>query len=103
MSFEKFLQEAPMTHHSKVETVLRELGLKYKIETVTTGKKFIVEDSKVVVFSYNFGKVTVSKDGVVIGSADSLTKSFRDDLYTLVKEATQKQKVVQSKQISAKA
>lgn len=88
MSFEKFLQEAPMTHHAKAETVLRELGLKYKVETLTNGKKFTIDNSKIVMFSYNFGKVTVSNDGLVVGSVDSLTKSFRDDLYDLVKKVT---------------
>lgn len=100
MSFEKFLQEAPMTHHARAETVLRELGLKYKVDVLTNGKKFTVDGSKVTVFSYNFGKVTVSADGLVIGSADSLTKSFRDDLYDLVKRATKAKEKVPQKSIA---
>ena len=89
MSFDKFLSEAPLTTHAKVEGVLREQGLQYKVENITTGRKLTVEGTKIVVLSYNFGKVTVSKDGVIVGSADSLSKKFREDLYALIKEVVE--------------
>jgi hypothetical protein len=89
MSFDKFLSEAPLTTHAKVEGILREQGLQYKVENITTGRKLTIEGTKIVILSYNFGKVTVSKDGTIIGSADSLSKKFRDDLYALIKEVVE--------------
>ena len=89
MSFDKFLNEAPLTTHAKVEGILREQGLQYKVENISTGRKLTIEGTKIVILSYNFGKVTVSKDGTIIGSADSLSKKFRDDLYALIKEVVE--------------
>ena len=89
MSFDQFLNEAPLTTHAKVEGILREQGLQYKVENITTGRKLTVEGTKIVVLSYNFGKVTVSKDGVIVGSVDSLSKKFREDLYDMIKEVVE--------------
>ena len=89
MSFDQFLNEAPLTAHAKVEGILREQGLQYKVENITTGRKLTIEGTKIVVLSYNFGKVTVSKDGVIVGSADSLSKKFREDLYDMIKEVVE--------------
>lgn len=89
MSFNTFLNEAPLTIHAKVEGILREQGLQYKVENITTGRKLTIDGTKIVVLSYNFGKVTVSKDGIIVGSADSLSKNFREDLSALIKEVTE--------------
>ena len=103
MSFDKFLNEAPLTTHAKVEGILREQGLQYKVENITTGRKLTIEGTKIVILSYNFGKVTVSKDGTIIGSADSLSKKFREDLYALIKEVVEGNKTATKQDKKEKA
>ena len=103
MSLDKFLSEAPLTTHAKVEGILREQGLQYKVENITTGRKLTIEGTKIVILSYNFGKVTVSKDGTIIGSADSLSKKFRDDLYALIKEVVEGNKTATKQDKKEKA
>ena len=51
----------------------------------------------------HFGKVTVSKNCVIVGSADSLSKKFREDLYALIKEVVEGNKTATKQDKKEKA
>lgn len=60
---EQSLQEAPLGHHSSVESILRGLKLEHKGERVDTGRVFTL-DKDYIITSFNNGKVVLSKKGV---------------------------------------
>lgn len=53
---EQYLQEAPSTHHGKVESALRSLNLNYKNDRTDTARAFYLNDGYIVM-SYNSGLI----------------------------------------------
>lgn len=62
MNFQKFLDEGLATGHGKVESALRSLNLKYKIEKTDQETIFTFDDY--TLRSSNSGKISIFKNGI---------------------------------------
>lgn len=101
MKFEVFLEqdlhEAPTTAHSKVESALRSLNLKYKTDRSDTGRAFYL-DKGYILISMNSGSIILNKRFIkgavgeiaakdvldsskILGNVEELLKDKAKDLF----------------------